>query len=182
MFSVARHSFWALLSPSLHREKWSEFLCSYVPVFLLSISTLTSVLQNDCLNNIVNAERRGKRQVIIRPSSKVVVKFLSVMQRHGEYFLGLPPSSEYNYGWRDFYTSFVLSLRYIRSVFHTKTASVHSPWACAHSGDNIPFFHTLRLFYLCCCFQVTLASLKSSMTTDLEKLLYNSMVDWISVV
>jgi len=40
--------------------------------------------QNDCLNNIVNAERRGKRQVLIRPSSKVVVKFLSVMQRHGE--------------------------------------------------------------------------------------------------
>ncbi len=43
------------------------------------------VTQNDCLNNIVNAERRGKRQVLIRPSSKVVVKFLSVMQRHGEH-------------------------------------------------------------------------------------------------
>ncbi|CED82970.1 40s ribosomal protein s22 [Phaffia rhodozyma] len=38
---------------------------------------------NDCLNNIVNAERRGKRQVLIRPSSKVVVRFLSVMQQHG---------------------------------------------------------------------------------------------------
>ncbi|KAF9010666.1 ribosomal protein S8 [Cyathus striatus] len=38
---------------------------------------------NDCLNNIVNAERHGKRQVLVRPSSKVVVKFLSVMQRHG---------------------------------------------------------------------------------------------------
>jgi hypothetical protein len=36
-------------------------------------------------NNIVNAERRGKRQVLIRPSSKVVVKFLSVMQRHGKF-------------------------------------------------------------------------------------------------
>jgi small subunit ribosomal protein S15Ae len=41
-------------------------------------------MQNDCLNNMVNAERRGKRQVLIRPSSKVIVKFLSVMQRHGE--------------------------------------------------------------------------------------------------
>ncbi|CAO3645267.1 40S ribosomal protein S22-A [Cunninghamella echinulata] len=38
---------------------------------------------NDCLNNINNAERRGKRQVLIRPSSKVIVKFLSVMQKHG---------------------------------------------------------------------------------------------------
>ncbi|EIM24283.1 ribosomal protein S8 [Wallemia mellicola CBS 633.66] len=38
---------------------------------------------NDALNSIVNAERRGKRQVLVRPSSKVVVKFLSVMQKHG---------------------------------------------------------------------------------------------------
>ncbi|KAG7580022.1 hypothetical protein FFLO_00230 [Filobasidium floriforme] len=44
--------------------------------------TRVSVL-NDCLNNIVNAERRGKRQVLIRPASKVVVKVLSVMQKHG---------------------------------------------------------------------------------------------------
>jgi hypothetical protein len=42
-----------------------------------------SVLQ-DCLNNINNAERRGKRQVLIRPSSKVIVKFLSTMQKHGK--------------------------------------------------------------------------------------------------
>ena len=38
---------------------------------------------NDCLNSLVNAEKRGKRQVLIRPSSKVIVKFLSVMQKHG---------------------------------------------------------------------------------------------------
>lgn len=40
---------------------------------------------NDCLNAINNAERRGKRQVMIRPSSKVIVKFLSVMQKHGKH-------------------------------------------------------------------------------------------------
>lgn len=39
---------------------------------------------NDALNAINNAERRGKRQVLIRPSSKVVVKFLSLMQKHGK--------------------------------------------------------------------------------------------------
>jgi len=46
----------------------------------------------DCLKNISNAEKRGKRQVMIRPSSKVIVKFLQVMQKHGTSSARLPAS------------------------------------------------------------------------------------------
>ncbi|KAK6187105.1 hypothetical protein SNE40_005200 [Patella caerulea] len=35
------------------------------------------------LNRITAAERRGKRQVILRPSSKVIIRFLTVMMKHG---------------------------------------------------------------------------------------------------
>merc|ERR1712098_22959 len=59
-------------------ESFSTFLESSLLVKMVRISVL-----NDCLNAITTAERRGKRQVLIRPSSKVVLKFLQIMMKHG---------------------------------------------------------------------------------------------------
>lgn len=38
---------------------------------------------NDALRSLSNAEKRGHRQVLVRPSSKVVIKFLSLMAKKG---------------------------------------------------------------------------------------------------
>ena len=41
-----------------------------------------SVMQ-DALKNMCNAEKSGKRQVILQPISKTLIKFLSLMQKGG---------------------------------------------------------------------------------------------------
>lgn len=60
--------------------------CCYTNAVAQTIMTRTSVLA-DALNAINNAEKTGKRQVIIRPSSKVIIKFLQVIQKHGMFSL-----------------------------------------------------------------------------------------------
>merc|ERR1712216_395666 len=49
----------------------------------MGISMVRISVLNDTLKAMYNAEKRGKRQVLVRPVSKVVIKFLQVMQKHG---------------------------------------------------------------------------------------------------
>lgn len=50
----------------------------------------------DALKSICNAEKRGKRQVLIRPCSKVIIRFLSVMMKHGKCFVWHYASPEFD--------------------------------------------------------------------------------------
>ena len=44
----------------------------------------------DALKTLVNAEKQSKKQVMLRPASKIVIKFLRVMQKHGNFFIIFP--------------------------------------------------------------------------------------------
>jgi len=82
----------------------------------------------DCLKTISNAEKRGRRQVLIRPSSKVVIKFLQCMQAHGKCIIILSAQKGMSFLFRErrciFSAAALTRCKYIaprvkRTTFHT---------------------------------------------------------------
>jgi small subunit ribosomal protein S15Ae len=56
---------------------------SNINIIILIVYSMVKVnILADALKTIVNAERKGQKQVLLRPVSKVLIKFLRIMQKH----------------------------------------------------------------------------------------------------
>jgi small subunit ribosomal protein S15Ae len=81
----------------------------------------------DALKAIHNAEKRGKRMVLIRPSSKVIVRFLELMQKHGACRAAAPGATQRRVANR-------LPRLRRRPLTHTRPLP-HAPLRAGYIGD-----------------------------------------------
>ena len=68
---------------------WMRFYAMCVRACPTTVKMVRMSVLADALKTMTNAEKRGKRQVLIRPASKVIIKFLQCMQKHGECLRGV---------------------------------------------------------------------------------------------